>query len=344
MDIRYKPKYARSADLVRRLARAEGLREEIAAKASGMAWLPRARRDTLARHAHYSSRIEGNPLTLPEVEAMAEGRAIRTDDHDRTEILNYFAALRWIWEKGVKKGISESGLLKVHGILTKGLLSAKESGQYKTVQNAVFNGRAIIYRPPPPEAAQILTQSLVEWINSPEGNAEHPVVTAGVAHHRLVSIHPVMDGNGRLGRLLEAWVLYSRGFDTLHIFALPEFYESDRQLYYSEIEMVRKGGDDLTGWLDYVAGGVVETLEKTRQRIVTGGYEKTGTGLRLSGNQNAVLNMLSKCGVMTGPEICRELGVSRAMLSKLMKPLIGGKLVEREGTTRGAVYRLPGKF
>jgi len=343
MDIRYKPKYARSADLVRRLGRAESLREEISFKASGMAWVSRARRDTLARHAHYSSRIEGNPLTLPEVEALAEGREVKADGHAKAEILNYFAALRWIWERAVKQGITEAGLLKVHGILTKGLLPVKEAGHYKTAQNAVFHGRTIIYRPPPPEAAQILTRSLVAWINSREGKAEHPVVAAGVAHHRLVSIHPVMDGNGRLGRLLEAWVLYSRGFDTLHIFALPEFYESDRPLYYSEIEKARKAGDDLTGWLDYVAGGVVETLEKTRQRIVTGGYEKTGTGLRLSGNQNAVLEMLSKGGVLTGPKICQELGISRAMLSKLMKPLIGAKLVAREGTTRGADYRLPGK-
>ena len=343
MDIRYKPKYSRSADLVRRLGRAESLREEIANKASGMAWVSRVRRDTLARHAHYSSRIEGNPLTLPEVEALAEGREVRADGHAKAEILNYFAALRWIWERGVKQGISEPGLLKVHGLLMKGLLPIKESGHYKSTQNAVFHGKTVIYRPPPPEAVQILTKSLVAWINSHEGKIEHPVVTAGVAHHRLVSIHPVMDGNGRLGRLLEAWVLYSRGFDTLHIFALPEFYENDRQLYYSEIEKARKAGDDLTGWLDYVAGGVVAILDKTRQRIVTGGFEKSKFALRLSRNQNAVLNMLSKGGVLTGPEICRELGVSRAMLSKLMKPLIVAQLVVREGTTRGAVYRLPGK-
>ena len=340
-DVKYNPKYERTAALVGHLVRASALLESIRIRTAGMAWIPRARRDALIRHAHYSSRIEGNPLSLPEVEALAEGRGIKAEEHARREILNYLAAMRWIWDKGIKAGISEKNLLAVHGILTGGLMPSRESGHYKTTQNAVYRGREVIYRPPPPEAAPILTRALLGWINSAEAKKEHPVITAGVAHHRLVSIHPVLDGNGRLARLLEAWVLYERAFDTNHIFALPEFYESDRERYYREISEARTAGDDLTGWLEYVAGGVVETLDKTMRRVASTGYSERPSVIRLNTRQEAILNMLSGGGRITGSELCGNLKISRSLLSRWLKPMLKARLVLKEGSTKGAAYRLP---
>ena len=341
MDITYVPKYERTAELVRHLAAASALLESIKSHGLGEAWKPRAKRDALVRHAHYSSRIEGNPLTLPEVEALAEGRQIRAGDGPKREILNYLAAMRWIWDRGIKAGISERNLLKLHGILSGGLLSPKDCGHYKTAQNAVYRGRVVIYRPPPPEAAPLLTKALIAWINSRKAAREHPIVVAAVAHHRLVSIHPVMDGNGRLARLLESWILYEREFDTDHIFALPEFYENERERYYREIEKVRASGNDLTYWLEYVAGGVVETLEKTRSRIAAREYVDRGPGAMLNKSQRAIMDLLSPGEAVSGPELCSRVKCSRSLLSRWMKPLINAGLVVRDGTTKGALYRLP---
>jgi len=341
MDIKYTPKYERSAELVGHLAGASALLETIKSLNRGDIWVPRARRDALARHAHYSSRIEGNPLTLPEVEALVEGKEIRAEGNARREILNFLAAMRWIWKKGIRKGVAEKSLLEVHGILTKGLIPQSESGHYKTVQNAVYKGRAVIYRPPPPEAAPFLTRALLAWINSREAAKEHPVVVAGVAHHRLVSIHPVLDGNGRLARLLEAWILYERDFDTDHIFALPEFYEADRDRYYREIQQVRDHGDELTSWLEFVGEGVVETLDKTKRRVDSREYSGKATPIRLNKSQKAILNMLAAGKPVSGPELCGHLGISRSLLSRWLKPMLQAKLVVKEGSTKAAIYRLP---
>jgi Fic family protein len=341
MGVQYTPKYERTAELVRQLAKASALLESIKSRGHGVAWIPRARRDALVRHAHHSSRIEGNPLTLPEVQALAEGREIRAGDVPKREILNYLAAMRWIWDRGIKAGIGERSLLKLHGILSNGLVPPRESGHYKTVANAVYRGRTVIYRLPPPEAAPILTRGLVAWINSRKALVEHPVVVAAVAHHRLVSIHPVMDGNGRLARLLEAWILYERDFDTDHIFALPEFYENERERYYREIERVRAAGDDLTPWVEYVAGGVVETLDKTRRRIDSREFAGRGAALRLNRSQQAILDLLSPGIALSGPELCAEMKCSRGLLSRWMIPLVKAGLVVREGATKGASYRLP---
>jgi Fic family protein len=338
MDIAYKPRFKRTAELVNRLARAAGLLQEIRSRYRGEGWVPRARREALVRHAHYSSRIEGNPLTLPEVRALAEGRDVRADGNAKREILNYLAAMRWIGERAAGAGISEKSLLKVHSILTSSLLPGRESGHYKTVQNAVYRGGRVIYRPPPPEAAPILTRALLRWVNSAFARREHPVIVAAIAHHRLVSIHPVLDGNGRLARLLEAWLLYAREFDIDHIFALPEFYETERERYYGEIQKARDNGDDLTSWLDFVAEGVVETLEKTVSRLASAALAGGGAA-HWNRKQEAILSMLSAGKPLTGPEICSRLDISRALLSRWMKPLIAADAVIREGKTKGARYR-----
>ncbi|MBI2118765.1 MAG: Fic family protein [Elusimicrobia bacterium] len=252
--------------------------------------------------------------------------------------MNYASALRWIW-KYSPTDIKEKDLLKLHNILTVGLLSKDEVGSYKTKPNAVFGNGKIIYKPPPPEAAAPLTRALLGWIHS--AGEEHPIIIAAVAHHRLVSIHPFMDGNGRIARALESWLLFRRGFDTHHILALDEFFDHDRSRYYREIQNVREQEDDLTSWLEYVAEGINETLRKAQSRIqslrVKGGTEK----ITLIPKQERILQILSQVPRIRGGELAKSLSVTRSHLSKMIRPMIQAGLVVKEGSTRSAAYRLP---
>lgn len=296
----YHPKFERTSDLVRRLTLAAELRTWIQQQSVDVSWIAEIQRDTLARLAHYSTRIEGNPLTLPEVRALAEGKDLEIEAKAKREVLNYLATLRWIWQKSPRTVLREGDLLKMHGLLTAGTIPPADTGVYKRAQNAVFKGREVIYRPPPPEAAPILTKGLLAWIGSRQALKEHALVVAAVTHHRLVSIHPVMDGNGRLARALESWVLYRKGFDTHHIFALDEFFETDRPRYYWQIQKVRKEGDNLTSWLEYVAEGVVDTLRKTQRRIQVLQAGTPARRLLLNRQQEQILRTLGASPSMTG--------------------------------------------
>ena len=227
--IKYTPKFERSATLIRHLTQATSLMSWINQQTIDVSWIAKCQRDSLVRQAHFSTAIEGNPLTLQEVSALAAGKKIIASDQSRLEVLNYFAALRLIWSK-LSARITERQLLHLHKILTKGVLSPDEIGAYKMRPNAIFGNGKMIYKPPPPEAAPMLTQALLKWINS-DSHQEHPIIVAAIAHHRLVSIHPFTDGNGRISRLLESWILFNRNFDSQHIFALDEFFEIDRSLY-----------------------------------------------------------------------------------------------------------------
>jgi len=325
--------------LVRYLTESSKLESWVRQQTLDVSWIPKSQRDALVRLAHYSTRIEGNPLTLPEVEALAAGKDIPVEERAKKEVLNYFAALSWIW-KSSSRDVSEKELLKLHRILTDGLLPKDEVGHYKAKANAVFGGGRVIYKPPPPEAASILTNQLIDWINSAEAQEEHPVVVAAIAHHRLVSIHPFMDGNGRISRSLESWLLYRRGFDTQHIFALDEFFEHDRERYYKEIQQVRENEDNLTSWVEYVGEGILETLKKTQTRIQALRAKKPSSKIILTASQERILQILVETPSMGGGDLVRALRVTRSGLRKIILPLLSAGLIKKEGSTKSATYRL----
>jgi Fic family protein len=321
------------------LAEASSLRAWVQQQLIDVSWVGPTQRDALVRLAHYSTRIEGNPLTLPEVEALAAGKDLPVEDRVKREVLNYFAVLRWIWRSGPKI-IQEADMLKLHRLLTQDTLPADEVGAYKTKPNAVFAGTQIIYRPPPPPLCPQFIRDLLQWLNSSDSLNEHPVIAAAIAHHRFVSIHPFSDGNGRASRCLESWILFRREFDTHHIFALDEFFELDRKRYYREIQTVRDRDNELTSWLEYVSEGVIVTLRKTQQRIQALRAKGPGPRITLNGTQERILQTLSQSPFIKGSDLARALKISRALFSRAMRPLLTAGLVIKDGSTKAASYRL----
>ena len=185
-----------------------------------------------------------------------------------------------------------------------------------------------------------MTRALLHWLNANEAKKEHAIIIAAIAHHRLVSIHPFSDGNGRASRALESWILYRRGFDTHHIFALDEFFERDRARYYREIQAARDKGDDLTAWLDYVSEAVLETLKKIQVRIQSLRAKKPASKIVLTPMQERILQILAETPMLGGGELTRSLQITRSHLSKLLKPLLAAGLLIKEGSTKSAKYKL----
>lgn len=338
----YKPFFNISAELLRLVTLATELREWVNSAVVDVSWLPMLQRETAARLAHSSTAIEGNPLTLPEVEALARGEEIGVKAMDKQEILNSLAAMSWIWDRNTSAAIKESDLLHLHRILTRKVLPDVQSGHYKTRPNRIVNHRGItVYTPPPPDKARPLTLELLEWINSRESEVLHPILSGAIAHHRLVSIHPFADGNGRISRALAIWLFYARGFDTHHLFALDEFFEQDRTRYYQKIQQARELDDDLSYWLEFVAEGVVETLNKVKERIHGLRISVQAPRMVLTKRQEDILRFLRDRGRVKSPAIEKAFSITRARIGQIINPLINTGLVIREGRTRATTYRLP---
>lgn len=310
------------------------LRERIQAAAIQLSWVPALQKDARSRNVHASTAIEGNPLTLEQVVALEEGRTLSaSDNRSEREVLNYFAGLRYIEKNAMKRRLRHEDVFSLHGILARGVMDQGEAGRYRTIAVRVGN-----YTPPPaPDVSGLMTE-LLDWWNDVSRDLS-PIISSAILHHRFESIHPFADGNGRTGRALSLWELYRRGFDTHHIFSVDEFYWENRPRYYAELDAVRRQGDDLTGWLEYSAEGLRETLARVWIRVQAfqpGG----GSKLTLRPRQEQLLRLLADHGTMSPAEIWAALGVSRQGAMDLLRPLIDAGLVEKLGSKKTGRYSL----
>ncbi|OGX29110.1 MAG: hypothetical protein A3B78_02040 [Omnitrophica WOR_2 bacterium RIFCSPHIGHO2_02_FULL_67_20] len=334
----YQPKYTITETLLGRVSEAETLRTKIQTAPVQVAWLESIRLEALVRRAHFSTAIEGNPLTLPEVEALAGVKKVEVKDRAQREVLNYLAALRWIARQPAKASVTEAAVLKLHRIIVAGLLEPKLVGAYKTSANVIMSAGQVVYRPPGPHAAKPGTRALVEWLEGP-GRATHPIVASACAHYEVARLHPFRDGNGRVARALATWVLYHRGFDTQHLFAVDQYFKEDHEGYYQALQRVRQEGENLISWIEYVALAVLDTLHRTCQRIEQLALPPSAKGLSLTRQQERLLLELRGRRGMTIEELQRLLGVERVQVYRVLRPLVSKRIVDKS-TTRPVVYRL----
>ena len=330
----YQPRFTITATLLTKVESIAALRERILGAAVELSWIPALQKDTRTRNVHASTAIEGNPLTLAQVQALEEGRTLAASgERAKREVLNYFAGLRYVEKHASAKRISHDHILELHRILAGKVMDQGEAGRYRTI--AVRVGR---YVPPPPHDVSGLMFELLEWWNK-ESTKLSPVLSSAILHHQFETIHPFADGNGRTGRALALWELYRRGFDTHHIFSVDEYYWEDRPRYYKELDAVRKAGGDLTVWLEYCAEGLHQTLERVWLRVQAFSV-KSSVKLVLRPRQEELLNLLRDHRSMAPSEIWKGLGVSKQGAMDLLRPLLEAGLVEKLGGKKTGRYVL----
>lgn len=330
----YEPQFSISLRLLAQVETVAALRERIQAAAVELAWIPLLQKDTRTRNVHASTAIEGNPLTLAQVRALEEGRELAaSDQRSQREVLNYFAGLRYVENNADKKTVRHKDVFKLHRILAAGVMDQGEAGRYRTI--AVRVGR---YAPPAPGDVSGLMFELLEWWNTKTSKLS-PVISSAILHYRFEAIHPFADGNGRTGRALALWELYRRGFDTHHIFSVDEYYWEDRPRYYAALEAVRHEGENLTGWLEYCAEGLRQTLERVWLRVQAFNVQSREK-LFLRPKQERLLQLLRDHGGMSPTEIWAALDVSKQGAMDLLRPLLEAGLVEKIGSKKTGRYSL----
>jgi Fic family protein len=196
----YEPNFTITPHLLSRVEEIAGLRERIHGAAVELSWIPALQKDTRTRNGHASTAIEGNPLTLEQVRALEEGRALSAvDAHPKREVLNYFAGLRYVEKHARRKTVRHEDVLELHRLLASNVMDQGEAGRYRTIQVRV--GRHV---PPPATDVSGLMFELLEWWNLRAAELS-PVLSSAILHYQFEWIHPFADGNGRTGRALALW-------------------------------------------------------------------------------------------------------------------------------------------
>lgn len=310
------------------------------------------RRHARIRNTHASTAIEGNKLTLAQVEALADGKDIPAVDKDKNEVLNYLAALDGL-DSIVKTGkIEVKDILAIHGLVARNVLSdRRHCGVFRGIQVFVgkrtFDGTGykeeVDYVPPAPEEVPRLVEKFVSWLNSKKARETNPVLLAGISHYEIARIHPFVDGNGRTARLIASLVFYLSSFDHRRLFALDDFYDRDRKAYYSALKTVQANAGDITEWLEYFSTGVEQSVGEVKNAILNlGRRDKAArhSQISLTNRQMEIVAFINKNHKAASKDFQRLFGISAQAVHKELVKLADLQIIKRAGAGRSSHYVL----
>lgn len=299
------------------------------------------------REAVLSSQIEGTQSSLSDLLLFELDEAPGVPFDDVVEVSNYIAAL----EYGMARlradfPLCNRLLREMHvQLMARGRGSDKAPGEFRRSQNWIGGTRPGNARfvPPPPLEVESCMAALEQFINQPAG-ATPVLIKAALAHVQFETIHPFLDGNGRLGRLLIALLLHQGGLLTQPLLYLSLYFKQHRPVYYELLDSVRTQGD-WEAWVDFFLEGVEQTAQgavQTAQRLVVlfqQDSQRIQNAGRGAANALRVLNALRSHPVATLKLLCTETGISFPTVGKVMQTLIQQGIVrELTGQRRNRVF------
>lgn len=282
------------------------------------------------KEAVLSSRIEGTQSSLSDLLLFELDEAPGVPLDDVVEVSNYVAALDHGLAR-LREGFPLSNRLirEIHGVLlSRGRGSGKDPGEFRRSQNWIGGSRpgTATFVPPPHTAVPDSMAALERFLHA-EGDGLPVLVRAGLAHLQFESIHPFLDGNGRVGRLLITFLLCHAGVLREPLLYLSLYFKEHRADYYALLDQVRREGD-WEAWLAFFLEGVRNTAEgavETAQRLSAlhrddrATIEPTG---RRAGSALRVHEALKARPILSLPAICERTGLSFPAASSAMDLLV----------------------
>lgn len=328
-------------ELIALLVKAERKVGELKGKGSELENLHILIRAYLKKEAVLSSKIEGTMASLKDLNRQeAVGNVSRKDaDHLRLmEVINYVNAL-----EDSLKAMRETGqrvnmdvLRAAHNILMNGIRGHdKEPGKLRDQQNWVIHTRGvrreIVYTPPPPEKISALLENLEEFIQTDDESLS-VLIQCAVLHYQFEAIHPFIDGNGRIGRLLIPLVLYEKRIMPEPLLYLSAYFDKHREQYYSGLLAVSQK----SRWLEWIKFFLMAFIEQADeaveniQRLMTlmRGYKDTLRKRSASGNVIFLMESLFSNPYVTIPNAARFLKITYPSAKSVVMTLVDAGILQ----------------
>ncbi|MDD5639187.1 MAG: Fic family protein [Candidatus Pacebacteria bacterium] len=300
----------------------------------------------IRKEATLSSQVEGTQATFADV-LNAEAKIENLEIHrDVDEILNYIEAMNYGLERLKTLPISLRLIKEIHKILLQGVRGEwKEPGEFKRTQNWV--GGATIERasfvPCPPQELMSVLGNLEKFLHD---NSRLPVlIKAGLIHSQFENIHPFLDGNGRIGRLLITFYLCQQKILDKPLLYLSGFFKEYRQDYYDRLNNVHEN-DKIEDWLKFFLDGVAITANQaveTSKKIIKlkeGDGKKILTLGRSTQKATLIFNFLFHTPTITIKDVERITGLKNPNAISLISKLVGLEILkEITGRKRNKVFR-----
>lgn len=297
------------------------------------------------KEATQSSRIEGTRTNVEE--ALLEKEDIDPEKRDDwEEVQNYVLAMKHMIARLEDLPFSTRIIKEGHAILLQGVRGHhKLPGEFRRSQNWI-GGASIkdaVFVPPTHHRVDELMSDLEKFIHNDEIHIPE-LIRIALIHYQFETIHPFLDGNGRLGRLMITMYLVSKDILKSPILYLSDFFERNRTLYYDNLMKVRMN-NDLDQWMKFFLVGIIETAKKgvdTFNKILQLKNEVEGKiqvlGTRTASAMKVIQSLFAK-PITDGRTVAKIAGISPASSYKLINDLVKMNiLVEISGAKRGRIY------
>ena len=295
----------------------------------------------LKKEAVLSSRIEGTMATLKDLNRQEAVGNVGAKDADRLglrEVLNCVNAL-----EDSLKAMRETGrrvnmdvIRAAHKILMDGVRGHdKAPGKFRDQQNWVIRTqgtrREIVYTPPPPEKIPALLENLEGFIRT-DDESPSVLIQCAVLHYQFEAIHPFIDGNGRIGRLLIPLILYEKGIMPEPLLYLSAYFDRHRERYYGGLLAVSQK----SGWLEWIKFFLMAFIEQAEeaveniQRLMTlmRRHKDTLRKRSASGNVVFLMESLFSNPYVTIPKAARLLGVTYPSAKSVVMTLVDAGILQ----------------
>lgn len=320
------PKYFLTTKIIEALQSIEASKEVINSIEIPKELEINIRRKSTLRSSLFSARIEGNTLTLDEL-PQAPSKSQRTQ-----EVFNILKALNWVYERR-SKDLYLQDILKLHQLVMAGLIEKQDLAKFRTSLGAIFNSAGIaIYLPPRPSQILPFIKRLIKFSNSEK--EQFVPIKAALIHYTFEKIHPFLDGNGRVGRLLLQAVLQKEGYGMKGILPLEEYLDNHRSEYYRVLEATDK---DVTDYVEFILEAISETAKEVKEEFL----KKDEVKLEdlLLPRRAEILNIIKEHQMVNFDTLRRRfLAVNERTLRYDLKKLVDGGLIKKRGTTKGVYY------
>jgi Fic family protein len=317
------------------------------------------RRRARLRSTHYSTRIEGNRLTLVEAQQVIEGQKTQFHGRERDvrEVRNYWNALLRVEEWAARQTpLTEDLIRQLHALVEKG--PRTKPTPYRDGQNVIREAASgsLIYMPPEAKDVPGLMAALVAWVNRAEKENLPTPLIAALIHYQFVTIHPYYDGNGRTARLLATFILHRGGYGLSGFFSLEEHHARDLDAYYHSLAVhphhnyyEGRAEADLTAWLEYFMSTLRDVFVAAREEALSlaeQGVQTEPEAMRLLDHRaRVVLALFNRTDRITTHQVAQALGLSARMARVLLHDWVdAGWLEIADPSNRKRAYGLSAKY
>jgi len=339
----YTPSFQISNKILQNIGAIEAARQVIEHAPLLPYWEKKFQEDAAIRTTHYGTHIEGNELSLNQVQRVLEGETVVARERDVQEVINYRNVVSFI-DESKNAPVDEDTISNLHKIVVNKILPSEDAGRYRQKDVVIRNSITgeVSFRPPHSIEVEWQMKDLAHFIQNER--EIHPVLKTGIVHYEFVRIHPYLDGNGRVGRALSMMVLFKENYDVRRFFSIEEHFDRDPEAYYDALQSVDKRDGDLTVWLEYFTGCLAIELTKIKEKIEHISIDSTlkkklGGPVMLTDRQLKIVEYMQEIGYLENkvfPNLFPD--VSEDTVLREVQDLVKKGIIVKKGRTKGVKY------